>query len=360
VSDFLSVSEFASQYTPHGWPGDGPRPDARIDQDEGPALPPEESETLPLDADDEPALPPENDDTRLARVPDEVLDPVSLVPAASILARLEVLPAVVAAKTRAVQLVAAANAIGHIASAGDRDLADALRDDLKAHDLRVEEFLGPLCDAANRLHKGATGIRSFCKGDVLLAAKRLGDGIATSIRVEQEAEAARLRKLQQEALEGERRRLRAEAEAAEVERQRLASEAVEASRMGDEAAAETLRLQADQEQQNARQALQDAVSATAPPIASEEIVKPAGSSTVDNWQALPAHGEDRDDMPLADKIALIIHVGRLLQRQDGSLVHLLAVDWKAAKAMAKAQQNMMQIPGLRAVNPPTYRKTSKG
>ncbi len=318
---------------------------------DGPEMPPEPDEDIPEE-------PPQEAQEARVLVPDEVLDPEALIPTALIVAKLEGITAADVAKS--VMLAERAIRVGLITTDAQQTDLDELRDALKAHQADIEARLTPYCDVAYKLHKALTGLRASALGRVPDAVKHAGNVLAVYMRQKAEAEAARQRAERAKALAEERARLKAEADAAELERQRLAVEAEQARQVGDEDTAQALLAQADIEATTAAQARQEAIYATAPAVAAQDIMKPDGASAADAWQALPAHAEDRDDMPLADKTALIIFVGERLSANDGSFIHLLSVDWKAAKALAKAQKSTMRVPGLRAVNPPTYRKTTRG
>jgi hypothetical protein len=89
---------------------------------------------------------------------------------------------------------------------------------------------------------------------------------------------------------------------------------------------------------------------------------PDGGSDADNWQAVPEHAINadpkiaREEIPVRDKAALICFIADRLRQNDGQYIHLLDVNWTAAKAFAKGQKTTMKIPGLKAINPAVYRK----
>lgn len=309
-----------------------------------------DTNAAPFTLPDEP--PPATVPSVLVLEADEVLDPAELVPASAILARLEGLPGVIHAASHAKTLVVASQGVV-VTTPEQRVAADELRDKCKAHEKAISVFFDPVCDAANKLHKGCTGLRSFALGDVAAAAKRLGDAIAASIRAEQVAEQARQQRLRDLALETEKKKKQDEADAADLERLRLQMLAAETVDETDKAMLEDL---AKEQQQAADVARLEVQTAVAPPIAARPVETPAGGGAKANWQARPEHAEEQEEMPLKDKVALIVAVAKRLAANDGSLVHLLSVDWKAAKAKAVAEKETFNVPGLRAVNLSVYSK----
>jgi hypothetical protein len=283
-----------------------------------------------------------------------------LVPTTDILEKVKALPAVVNAGARAQMLARMANGL-EVKDPQTRQAADALRDMCKQHERVVGEFFNPLCDAANALHKGTTGLRSFALGDVQIAARKLGDAIAANIRAEELVKAEAARKERERLAEIERKAKLEEAEKARLEAERLTAQAelVKAT-TGDELAAAMIQEQAAESQMAADRATVEAATATGGPVKAEEVETSKGAVTSDNWQALPEHAETCDDMPQRDLLTLVRYVASRAAENDIAPLALLQVDWKAAKAWAKAQKSLMRVPGLRSVNPPKYSKrTSK-
>ena len=279
-----------------------------------------------------------------------------LVPTTDILEKVKALPAVINAGARAQMLDRLANGL-EVKDAKTRQAADAVRDMCKQHERIVTEFFDPLCNAANALHKGTTGLRSFALGDVVMSARKLGDAIALNIRAEEEVKAAAARKERERLAEIMRQDLLRDAEAAKAEAGRLTAQAelVKAT-TGDELAAAMIQEQANESQMAADRATVDAATATGGMVKAEEVETAKGAITSDNWMAVPEHAAETEDMPGRDLIALVRYVASRLAENDLAPLALLTVDWKAAKAWAKAQKGLMKVPGLRAVNPPKYSK----
>jgi hypothetical protein len=328
-------------------------------------LPPEmpdespEHDDMPDDDPDDEQMPDEEPPGAVVEAPvreaDEILDPEALIKPDAIVARVQ--GDFVRDTARSVVLAERALKITRITTDEEEAAIDALRDELKAHQSAIEGRINPFTDLANKLHKGLTGLRGSVLNRVPDAVKHCGNLLAARIRAKQEAEEARQRAEREKALAAERERLRLEAEAAEAERKRLAAEAATAV---DDTAKQQLEAEAERARQEAEQIRLEAATATAPPVVAQTVTTPVGASTRDNWQALPEHAETWADMPVSDKIALILHVASRCEARDFSLVNLLDVNTKACNQTAKAQKSTMKIPGIRAVNPPVYSKRSRG
>jgi hypothetical protein len=345
VPDFTPLSDLAAHYDhrPHGWPGDS---------DPEPEFPPD-----PGEAEEMPPEPPEPASEALVHIPDEVLDPEELVPVSAIVRRVEGITA--ADVVRSVALASRALSFTRVVDDDGQAALDALRDEMKAHQQAIEDRLDRFVTVAHRLHKALTGLRAAALDRVPAAVTHAGALLGAYLRRKEEAEADRQRAEREKALAAERARLKAEADVAEAERRRLAAAAAKAQKT-DPAAAQLLQQAADREALAAEQARQDAATVTAPPVAAQTIAAPTGASTRDNWQALPAHAETWDDMPIRDKRDLILFIAARLAADDGSFIHLVDVSTKACNQLAKAQKGTMAIPGLRPVNPPVYSKRGRG
>ncbi len=156
-------------------------------------------------------------------------------------------------------------------------------------------------------------------------------------KAEQEAAAARA-KAEQEAAEARRRAQEAEEarrkDEAEGNARAAAAAAAEAARLQERAAAV---IENGEAKAMAAQAIQ---VAAAPQVAAPAAIK--GFTTRDNWVAELATTEENAKLAIVKAIA------------DGraDLLPLLAIDMKAANALAKALKSAMAVPGLKAVNKP--------
>lgn len=288
-------------------------------------------------------------------VPDAVLDPGALVPVDAILARVQGITA--ADVARSIALSDRALRTLSIASDDEQDALDQLRDTLKDHEQSVRARIDAFCDIANKLHKGMTGLRNVALDRVPDAIAHAGRLIGSYVRAKEAAEAERQRKAREEADRIERERLQREAEALEAEKARLAAAAqtVEDPAAKQQIEQESARLAADADQVRV-----EAATMTTRPVAAVPVAKPKGSSVPDNWKAYPAHGPSQDEMPAGDLRELVLFVAERARDNDLTFLHLLSVNWETAKAFAKSGKATMRIPGLRAVNEGSYRKTRRG
>jgi hypothetical protein len=155
---------------------------------------------------------------------------------------------------------------------------------------------------------------------------------AAADRARAEAEAAEKRR-QAAAAEEARRRAEAEGNAAAA-----AAAAAKAAKLESEATAKTDAAEA----RAVEGAL--AVEASLPAVVVPAAPKLAGLTTRENWVAELAEGFDERRALLA--VVQAIAGGRT------DLLGLLALDMRAATALAKAQKSHMQVPGLVAVDRP--------
>ena len=94
--------------------------------------------------------------------------------------------------------------------------------------------------------------------------------------------------------------------------------------------------------------------------AAREVAKPKGAGARASWKCLPANAEERDEMSIRDRMALVLAIAERLRANDASWLHLVDVNWKAADSLVDSQKTTFAVPGLRAVNLAVYTKRTRG
>lgn len=149
-------------------------------------------------------------------------------------------------------------------------------------------------------------------------------------RIQAEAEAAERLRREQEATEAAQREATARQEA-----EALVAEAGKLQASGSEVMAQALLQSAASSVDESRTAAHDAAAA----LRTRQLVVPAAKAkgVTGTWVAT-----------LTNLESLILHVAERLKAEDRSLVNLLEFNQSAANALAKAQKDGMNIPGIRA------------
>lgn len=246
------------------------------------------------------------------------------------------------------------------------DMADVANEEMRAakgQAKRLKElrdlFIAParqIIETADGLFKPRIDALIAAEGiykTKLLEWKSEQDRIAAEAQRKAAAEARRLR----EEAEAKAAAERAKAEQIAAEKRRQAEVAAEAQRKaeaeGNQRAAQAAAARQAKLEEEARQSTDRAeataaeltmVAAAAAPVVVSVPSAPAGFSARKNWLA-----ELGDGVTEAQAIALI---AAAITSGRADLITMLKLDMSAASKLAKAQEQHMSVPGLRAVNRP--------
>lgn len=246
------------------------------------------------------------------------------------------------------------------------DMAEVAAEDMrsvKARAKRLKELRDLFVAPAKQIIETADGIfkpqitalveaEGVYKGK-LMAWTTEQERIAAEARRKAEAEARALREAAERQAAAER--AKAEAEAAEKRRQAEAAAAAQrkAEEEGNARAAKAAAAKAAALAEEARQVTDNAeakvaeltmTAAAAAPVAIAQAAKPSGFSARKNWVA------ELDDG--VDETRAVVLIAQAITGGRADLIGLLKLDLSAASRLAKAQEQHMSVPGLRAVNRP--------
>lgn len=211
----------------------------------------------------------------------------------------------------------------------------ALLGDIKGLRRKVDQTLDPIIEAAHRTHKQALASKKEVEAPLVLAENTIKSAMAAHVeRVEAERRRVE-REAQEAARKAEQERLAAEAAARKAAEVAARENARPATQAKVDIAAEEARVRAEQAQAEAQRRLDAAVAAAPKPAAS-------GAAAATTWSA-----------QVVDMGALIEFIAVNPQYRN-----LVLPNETALNALARAQKEGFNMPGVRAVSKVNIRTTA--